>query len=93
MSVDIERRLLAAHELRKLIVHNLHHELARLHCREHVLTQGLFLHRVGERLGHLVVDISLNQCTAHVLECLGHIYLGDFAFTFQYLERAFKSLA
>ena len=55
-----------------------------LHCRQHVLSQGLLLHLVGERLGHFVVDIGIEQGATDVFQRLRHIDLGDFAFTLKY---------
>ena len=93
MALQVQFGRFASHEGGQLVVHDFHHQLAGLHGGEHVLPQRLLLHRVGERLGHLVVHVGVEQCAAHVLEGFGHIDFGDFPFTFQYLERPFESFA
>ena len=82
---------LATHQLGQFVVNNLHHQLSRLHGGQHVLSQCLLLHVVGKRLRNFIVDVGVQQCAAHILQGLGHVYLGDAAFTFQYLKRPFKS--
>ena len=72
---------------------NLNHELRGLHSREHVLAKGFLLHRVGECLSHLVVDVGIKESTAHILESFGYVNFGDFAFTFEYFEGSFESFA
>ena len=84
---------LATHEGSQFVVYDLHHQLAGLHGGEHVLSQCLLLHRVGKILGHAVVDIGIQQGTSYVLERFCHIDFGYLAFTFQYLEGPFQSLA
>ena len=79
------------HQLGQFIVHDLNHELPRLHSRQHVHTQCLCLHRVGEVLGHFIVDVGVQKSAANILEGFRHVDLGDLAFTFQYLERAFQA--
>ena len=83
----------SAHEFCQLVVHNLDHHLARLHRSQHILTQRLLLHRVGKRLSHLIVHVGFEKCLTHILQRFRHVDFGDFAFTLQYLERPFQSLA
>ena len=83
----------ATHQLGQLVVYDLDHQLAWLYSCEHVHAKGFLLHRVGEVLGHLIVDVGVEQCTAHILQCLGYVNLGDFSLTFQYLETALQSVA
>ena len=71
---------------------NLDHQLTGLDGSEHVHAQGLLLDGIGKLLGDLVVDVGIQQGLAHVLQGLCNVNLGDFTFTFQYLERPFKSL-
>lgn len=67
---------LTTHQLSELIVDELNHELARLDSREHIHAKSFLLDRISEGLGNFVVDIGIEQSTAYVLHCLGHIYLG-----------------
>ena len=83
---------LTAHELRQLVVNNLHQQLTRLDGSEHVHTHRLLLHRVCKLLGNLIVHVGIQQSTTNILQRLGNINLRDFALTFQYLERPFKSV-
>ena len=88
-SLELQLHGIATHEGGELIVHDLHHQLAGAYGGEHVLSQCLLLHRVGECLGYLIVDVGIEQCLAHILEGLGHVHFGDFTFTLQYLKRPF----
>ena len=91
MPLDVERCLLASHELGELIVNYLDHQLLRLQGVDYVLTYRFLFYSVGEGLSNLVVDISLDKSAAHFLEGLGNVDFGDFSFAFQNLERSFKS--
>ena len=72
--------------MRQFVVDDLHHHLLGLHGSEHVLAEGFLLHRFGELFGNLIVDVGIEQRAAHVFQCLGDVYLSDFAFALQYLE-------
>ena len=65
---------------------NLHHQLTRLHGGEHILAQSFLLHRIGKGLGNLIVHVSVEQSSAHILQGLGDINLSDLALTFQDLK-------
>ena len=80
----------AAHELGQLVAHDLGEHLSGFHGFQHVLTQRLLLHRVGEGLGHLVVDVGVDERPADLLERLGDVDLGDAPFALEYLERPFE---
>ena len=82
----------ATHQFCQFIVNDLHHQLLGLHGGEHVLSQSLLLHGVGEGLGHLVVHVGIQQGATHVLEGLGNIDFGNLALTLQYFPRAFETL-
>ena len=71
-------------------MHNLHHELLRLHGREHILAKGLLLDCHNEILCHRIAHVSLHQRFTHILQCLGHINLGNASLAFQLLEGSFK---
>ncbi len=86
LALDVERSCVPSHQLGKLVVHYLHHQLLGLQCVDYVLAQGFLLHLVGEGLGYFEVDVGLDQRAAHVLHGLRNVYLGDAALTFQYLE-------
>ena len=83
---------LTTHQLRQFIMHDLHHQLARLHGCEHIHTHRLLLDRIGKVLGNLIVDVGIQQGTPYVFQRFSNVNLGDFSLTFQYLERTFKSL-
>ncbi len=72
---------------------NLDHELAGFDGVDYVHTQSLGFNLVGKLFCHLEVHVGFKKCTTHILEGLGYVDFGDFAFTFQYLETSFKSLA
>ena len=74
-------------------MYDLDNHLLRLHGSEYVLANGLLLHVIAELLCNFVADIGIEQGSADVLHGLGNVYLGDFAFTLEYLERPFKSFA
>ena len=80
----------AAHQRRQLVADDLSHHLAGLDRAEHVLPERLGLHLVGERLGHLVVHVGVDQRAADLLQALGHIDLGDSALTLEDFERPFE---
>ena len=73
-------------------MHELNHELSRLHGGEHIHAHGLLLHGVHECLGHLIVHVGLGQCSADIFERLRYVDFSNFPFTFQYLKRALKSV-
>ena len=80
--LQLEFRSLTSHKLGELIMYNLNHELTGLHSRQHIHTQGFFLHRIGKGFSHLIVDISIEQCPAHVLKGLGDVDFCDLSFAF-----------
>ena len=86
VALDVEGCLLAAHQVDELAAHDAQHQLLRLEGVDDVLAHGLGLHRVGELLGHFVVDVGVKQGAAHVLERLGDVDLGDAALALEYLE-------
>ena len=84
--------MLATHEFGEFVVHNLHHQLARRHRRQNLLTDGLFFDVVGDIFGYLITDIGVKQGLADLLNCLSHIDFGDISLSLQYLERTFQLL-
>ena len=92
LSRELQFRCCASHQRGEFVVNYLHHQLTRLNGREHVHSKRLLLHRVGELLRHFIVNVGIEQRTAHVLQGFRNVYLGDFAFTFKYLKRPFKSV-
>ena len=72
-------------------MYDFHHQLAGLDGCQHVLAQGFFLHGVGEVFGYFIVDVGVQQGFAYVFKCFCYVDFGDFAFTFQYLERPFEA--
>ena len=86
MALELHIHRVAAHELSQLVVHDLYHPLLGLHGGEHILPQCLLLHGIGEGLGHLVIDIGVQQCATHVFQCLGNVNLGYLALALQNLE-------
>ena len=86
LALDVQRRGVATHQGGKLVVNYLHHQLLGLQLVDHVLTQGLLLHGVGEGLGHLIVDVGVQQRAAHILQRLGDVDLRDSSFSLKYLE-------
>ena len=85
LEVDVLR--LRAHESSQLVVHDLDHHLLGLHGGEYARADGLVLHLVAEVLGYLVAYVGVQEGFADVLDGFRHVNLGDFSFTFQYLER------
>ena len=73
-------------------MNDFNHQLAGFYSGEHIHTHRFLLYRICKLLGNLEVDVGIQQGTTHILKGFSHIYLGDFAFTFQYLERPFKSI-
>ena len=69
---------------------NLDHELAGLDGVDDILTEGLGLDIVGKLFCDLEIDVGLKQGTAYILEGFCNVYLGDFAFTFQYFEASLE---
>ena len=90
---EVQLRRLASHELGKLVVHNLHHELAGLHSRQYIHSECLLFHLVGEAFCHFVVHVGIEQRSSHVLKSFGYVYFGYLSFTLENLETAFKSVA
>ena len=74
-------------------MHDLHHHLLRLHGRENARADGLVFHLVAEILGYFVAYIGIQEGLADVLDGFRNIDFGDLAFTLEYLERPFQSLA
>ncbi len=83
---------LSTHQFCQFVVDYLDHQLTGLDSRQHVHAQRLLLDSIRKLLGHLVVDIGIQQCLTHILQGFGNVNLGDFSLTFQYLERPFKSV-
>ena len=73
ISFRIEIRSLNAHQCRKLILHDLDHELTRAYCCQYFLPHGLLLHLIGEFLGNLEVDVCIQQCLSDILNGIGNI--------------------
>ena len=84
---------LTTHQSGEFVVHNLNHELTRLHAGEHILAESLLLDSVGEAFGNFIVDVGVDKRTAHVFKCFGYVDFGDATFTLQYFEGTFKSFA
>ena len=89
---ELQLHGLTAHELCQLVVDELHHELTGLDGIENVHAHGLLLHLLGERTGHVVVYVGIQQGAANVLQGLGNVYLGYFSFAFKYLKGSLKSV-
>ena len=75
LDVDIHR--LRAHQLGQLLVHNLHHQLARFDALYHIATHSLRFHLVGKLLGDGITHIGVQQGLAHLLDGLRHIDIGN----------------
>ena len=88
LQLDVGRR--AAHELCQLVADDLGNHLSRLDGLEHVLSQGLLLHLVGEGFGYLVIDVGVDQRPADLLEGFGDVDFGDAAFALDQLEGPFE---
>ena len=88
---QVEVGRFATHQGSQFVVHDFDHQLSRLHGGEHVLSQRLGFYGIGKLFGNFVVDVGIEQGTAHIFERLGHVDFGDFAFTLQYFKRPFKS--
>ena len=73
-------RSLSAHQRCQFVVDDFNHELARLHAREHILSECFLLDSVRETLGHFIVDVGIEQGAAHVLKGFGHIDFRDASF-------------
>ena len=93
ISLDIDVLRARAHEIREFVVHDLDHHLLRLHSGQHIRSDSLVLHTVAEILGYFIAHVSIQQGLADFLDGLGDIYLGDFTFTLQYLERPLQPFA
>ena len=76
LPLDIDVHSRRTHEFGKLLVHNLHHQLAGLNALDDVATHGLGLHLVGEFFGYRIAHISVQQGLAHLLDSLRHIDIG-----------------
>ena len=80
---------LASHQLSELVVNQLHHQLAWLHGCQNIHAECFFLHLVGEFLGNFIVNIGIEECTAHILHGLSHVDFGNFTLTLQNFEGTF----
>ncbi len=74
-------------------MHQLDHQLARLHRREHIHTDGLLLYRIRETLGRLEINVGIKQGPSYLLQRLRHIDLGDPPLPLQQLKRPVQSFA
>ena len=86
---QLQRSFLATHQFSQLVVNQLHHQLSRLHGSEHVHAQRLLLHLVGEFLSHLIVNVGIEECTAHILHGFSHVDFCNLTFTLQDFEGTF----
>ena len=85
LQIQIRRR--TSHQFGQLVMHNLDHQLARLHRSQHVLPDSFLLHSVGERLGYFVVHVGIEQSATHVFQRFRYVDFGDSPLTFQQFER------
>ena len=84
--------LRAAHELRELLVDDLHDHLRRGQRLQHVLAHGPLFHGLDEVLDDLEVDIGLEERHAHLAHGLVDIILRQLAVTAQLLERRLQAI-
>ena len=68
-STEDELRVRRAHQLRQLLVDDLHHLLAGLEPLEDVLAEGPLADGGDELLHDLEVDVGLEQCEADLARC------------------------
>jgi hypothetical protein len=69
-----------------VVVHDLHHHLARRDRAQHFLAKGLFAHRLDEVLDHRQGDIGLEKRHAHFAQRRRDVALAEGAAPFQALE-------
>ena len=86
LSLDIDVRILASHQLCQLVVDNLDDHLLRFHGSEDILAYGLFLYIVAELLCNLVAHVRIKQGSAYILHRFRNVDFGNLSFTFQYFE-------
>ena len=58
-TLEVDVRRFASHQGRKFIMHDLYDHLLRLHCSQHVLSDGLLLYVVAELLCDLVAHVGV----------------------------------
>ena len=88
LQLDVGRR--AAHELCQLVADDLGNHLSRLDGLEHVLSQGLLLHLVGEGFGYLVIASASISARRISLRVSATVDFGDAAFALDQLEGPFE---
>ena len=77
----------------QFIVNDLHDLLARLNAGQHLIAEGFLLNASEEFLGHLEVDVRLQQRHTHLAQGLGDIVLRNLAQPAQVLKRTLKFAA
>ena len=94
---DRDLRGLGAHELDELVIDDLDDHLAGVQSIHDVLTDGSLLHRFGEVLDHLEVDVGLEEGHLDLLHGLADILLGQatlcaelFEYICQFFGKTFK---
>ncbi len=72
----------------QFVVYDLGELLARIDGGQHLLSHGPLLHFFGERFGHLVVDVGVQQGAADFPHGLRDVYIADLRFALQRLNGA-----
>ncbi len=85
-SVEVDVLCLAAHEVGQLVVNKLNHQLSGLNGGDDIHAQRFLFHRIGECLGHIIVDIGVKKSAANVFQRFCHIDFGYLSFAFEYFE-------
>ena len=68
-----------AEELDQFVVNDFDDLLAGHDALEHVLSHALLLNAFDELAGDFEVNVGGEEGGAHFLECVGHVFLGEFA--------------
>ena len=89
---ELQFHSLATHQTCQLVMYELHHQLTRLHSRQHVHTQSLLLHGIGKCFGNFIVNVGIKQRATHIFQSFRNVYLGNLSLSLKYLKRAFKSI-
>src|SRR4051794_14150894 len=82
----------AAHELGELLVDQLHDLLPRVERLAHIRSERPFLHRRGEVLDHVEVDVGLEQRQPYLAHRLVDVVLGQVAAAPHVREGALEAL-